>query len=108
MPTSVPEVFYSSLKIEAVVPTKLMDVTVQNKAEPQLDCWSSYSRYEAQQCVTEGRLLRTLGSVWCQWNIPWTSFFNGAVSSLVLLISLQSGTKCLHSAPPLSVPCSAT
>lgn len=106
MPTSVPDMFSSSLKIEAVVPSKLMDVTVQNKAEPQLNCWT-YSPYESQQCVTEGRLLWTLRSVWCQWNIPWSIFY-GAVSSLVLLISLQSGTKCLHSAPPLIVPCSAT
>jgi len=44
MPTSVPEMFSSSLKIEAVVLSKLMGITAQNKAE-------------AQQCVTEGRLL---------------------------------------------------
>jgi hypothetical protein len=55
MPTSVPEMFNSSLEIEAVVPSKLMDITVQNKAEPLLDCWSSYYPYESQQCVTEGR-----------------------------------------------------
>jgi len=30
-----------------------MDVTVQNKAEPQLDCWSSYSPYESQQSLKE-------------------------------------------------------
>jgi hypothetical protein len=37
MPTSVPEMYDSSLKVEAVVPSKLMDVTAQNKAESQLD-----------------------------------------------------------------------
>jgi hypothetical protein len=46
--------------MEAVRPSKLVDVTVQNKAVPQLDRWSSYfqcrGRYnESQQCVTEGR-----------------------------------------------------
>lgn len=84
-----------------------MDVTVQNKAEPQLDCWSSYAPYESQQCVTEEDYSELL-AVCDAREIYLEAFFYGAVSSLVLIISLQSGTKCLHSAPPLSVPCSAT